>query len=347
MEENQNIDQNKIKKIKIVLVLSFLLILFLLLKTFYPGAKSFLKDENSRSSSSDISSLDSGIDGLLDNYGIKKEWRYKKVVPISASFSRYERSIFIPYKIPMINLNHDIVELCNRFDATTSSTENIKNQILSVYIKYNNNVIESIKFITDPNLERIKGLITMSLEGFEDLDELNQVLLLQSPIFTTFVFKPESVDEKVINKILKFQKEYFIFIDIKTKNDDDRYGISTDLDSAKIQKKFKDIFRTYDKTKGIIYRAADTTKAMFSYIKNEATRYRKCFIDIKGFQRLEESENSFKNIDDVTKQSVLDGKSLAVCLLRNNNLKKTYDSFNILQKKGFRFVKMDELPKQN
>jgi hypothetical protein len=331
---------NMKKKILLILIISFA-VLFIL-NLLFPRISNYVEDENEKSFTSDISSLDSGIENILENYGVRKEWQYKQVIPINKIFTRYERVIFIPYNVPVVNIHHEIQLLSKKFNTTVSSSENIKNQVLLLHVRYRNNVVETIKFITDPDLTRMKGRISIVINGLEKLSDLEQLAILKNNDFNTFIVDPLEVKSKVIQKLVKAKKDYFLLLKIRNKSEDEKYELAGDMDSIKIAKTVKQMIRDFEKNAGVIYQAEDIPGKKMNMIETEIKHYNKAFIRYKDIMILEESDSGFKNFELLSTKAADNGKAMALCNLTKDNFDKLTANILLMQKKGFKFVKLNE-----
>jgi polysaccharide deacetylase 2 family uncharacterized protein YibQ len=339
IEPKTDID-NKKKKILLLIIFSF--IVLIILNLLFPKITTYLENENEKSFTSDISSLDSGIENILENYGVRKEWQYKQVIPVNKNFTRYERVIFIPFNVPVVNIHHEILLLSKKFNTTVSSSENIKNQVLLLHVKYMNNVIETIKFITDPDLTRMKGRISLIIDGLQDLSELEQTAVMRIPEFNTFIIDPKESKSKVIQKLIKAKKDYFLLLKIRNKSEDEKYELAGDMDSVKISRAVKQLFRDFEKNAGVIYRPEDTPLKKINLIESEIKRYNKFFINYKDIMVLEDKEGGFKNFDQLTINAADKGRVMSIGKLTKDNFDKLTENILLTQKKGFKFVKLQE-----
>lgn len=339
-----SLDSNN--KIKIISVLCIIVLVFLVLNYFVADLTKKQHGSQAQSLKDEILSIDSAIDNIFNDYGIKKEWKTKQSVQLRDDILRFEREIRIPYNFPIVDMNREISSLCSRYNSSTSSNEDIKNQIVQLHIYHRGLVIQNIRFITDPSLLRIDGNIVVLMKGLTELNDVAKSFVLKSPLFKNYLLDYRNDNSEIVRIINKQSKDYLLELNIKEKMEDEEYDISLDMDSMTVRKKMKNIFRNLENPRGF-YVSYDKYDDKFNQLlKKEILNFNKIMIMKSEVITLKEENGNLANFSEVSKQSAVSSHALCSMSLSNENINNLIEAMRGMQRKGFRFEKISEISKK-
>ncbi|HEY9188920.1 MAG TPA: hypothetical protein VIR55_13585 [Ignavibacteria bacterium] len=325
-------------KLKIVFILSILC--FIIYISDFLFIKFFNKKENSALLKSELLTIDSGIDNLLSEYGIKKEWESKQAYQINDKLIRYERVIKIPYKFPIVELNKEISLFCEKYNANTSSKEDLKNQIIYLQVFKNGRVIQTIKFITDPSIERNIGDIVLIVKDINNLNELQKPLVIRSPYFSTFILDYKKDNTEVTTFLNKISKDFIFYIDVKEGDVDEEYDISLKMDSTKVYRLLRRIIRNNEYVKGFFITFEKYDDEFYKMLANEIKKLSKKMILKSNIKEIIMEDNGNNNFSDILNEVNLKGSCICLIDINKNNVKLLFDELKKVQKLGYRFVSL-------
>jgi hypothetical protein len=333
------------KKIKLILCLMAAVLAIFIIDFALSG---FIKKQRSGETISlkdEILTMDAAIDNILTDYGVKKEWKSKQSVQLRDDLLRFERSIRIPYNFPVVEMNHEIASLCSRYNAQTSSNEDIKNQIIQLHINHRGIVIQNIKIITDPSLLRLEGNIAAIMKGLTNLDDIPKSFVLKSPLFKIFLLDYRNDNSEIIRLLNKMSKEYLVDLNIKEKIEDEEFDIHLGMDSTLLRKKLHNIIRSQENSLGFYVSYEKYDDKFNTLLRNEISRLNKEMLLKSEVIVLKEENNGFTNFSEAAKQSVNFGRSFCLMNLTNKNIDIIIEAMRGIQKKGYRFEKISRISK--
>lgn len=332
---------NSETKIKLIFALSIIsFIIFIADYIINNYAKIDTSDKDNFKS--ELLSIDLGIDNLLDNYGIKKEWRTKQSYQVTKDLVRFERQVRLPYNFPLVELNKEISVLCEKYKANITSREDIKNQIVNLKIFSNGIVIHSIKFITDPSIIRNSGNIVLIVKNINELNDLQKLLILKEPYFQTFLVSYTKKNTELIKEISNISKECLLDLTIKEKIDDEEYDTSLEMDSIQVKKKLRQIIRNYEGIKGFLVSYEKYDEDFNKSFTKEVTKLGK-----KALLKSKVKQVNYDNTISLNFQKVLDeasSKGLSFCLIEinKNNIDILFEELKRIKKLGYKYISLSE-----
>jgi len=339
-----NIDYFEKKKINYNIKLKIIFILSLLCIILYISDLLFIKLFNKKNDSThlktELLAIDSGIDNILSEYGIKKEWRLRQAYQISDKFVRYERVIKIPYKFPIVELNKEISLFCQKYNANTSSKEDLKNQIIYLQVFKNGRVIQTIKFITDPSIERTVGNIIIIVNNINNLNELQKPIVMRSQYFSTFILDYKKDLTEIVNFLKKMSKDFLFRIDIKEVEVEEEYGISLKMDSTKLRRMLLRIIRNNENVKGFFVTFEKYDENFHKMLSNEIRKLSKKMILKSNIKEIIMEDNNKNNFSDILNEANLKGSCICLIDISKNNIELLFDELKKNQKLGYRFVSL-------
>jgi len=103
-----------------------------------------------------LAGVNETVDTLLARYGIEKGWiKTWQVQTPNKRFLRVERRVFVPGDFISVNFNHDLSRTLAAYGATTVvGTERTKENTVTLHIKKDNTIIQSISLVTKRDLQR-------------------------------------------------------------------------------------------------------------------------------------------------------------------------------------------------
>ncbi len=333
------------KKLKLVILLCFAALFIFILDFFISSFIASKGSEKNNSLKDEIVTIDAGIDDILISYGIKKEWKTKQNVPLKDELQRFERVIKVPYNFPVVDMNREITKLCSNYSAKTTSNEDIKNQIIQLHIYHRGLVIQNIKIITDPSLQRVEGNLNLIMNGLETLSDIPKSFVLKSTLFKTFLLGYRKDNSTLIRLMKKLSKEYLIELNVKEQLDDEEFDVYLGMDSIQIRKKIKNIIRNMENSAGF-YVSYDKYDENFNQIlKKEVEKQKKYFILKSRVIELKESGQDFSDFSEVSKIVIQDGSAVCIVKVSDGNINNIIDAMRNIQRKGFRFSTIKEIIK--
>jgi hypothetical protein len=331
------------KKIKIIMLLTAVVLAIFLLDFVLSGYFNKQKKGDTVSLKDEILTIDAAVDNILTDYGVKKEWKSKQSFQLKDDLVRFERTIRIPYNFPVVDMNHEISSLCSRYNSTTTSSEDIKNQIIQLRICDKGLVIQNIKLITDPSLLRIDGNFVAIMKGLSELDDIPKSFVLKSPLFKTFLMDYHKENSETIRLLNKLSKEYFVELNIKEKMEDEEFDVSLNMDSTILRKKLRNIIKSQENALGFFISYDKYDDKFNSLLKKEISNLHKEMLMKSDVVILKEENGGFSNFPEAAKQSLNIGYSLCIMNLTDKNINNLIENMRGIQKKGFRFVKISEI----
>jgi hypothetical protein len=100
-----------------------------------------------------LQEINAVVDTLLLRYHIAKGWvKTWQVQTAQKKFLRVERRVFVPPDFISVNFNHDLARMVADYGATAVATERTKENSVTMHIKKDNSIIQSISFVTKRDL---------------------------------------------------------------------------------------------------------------------------------------------------------------------------------------------------
>jgi hypothetical protein len=293
---------------------------------------------------SEIVTIDATIENLLDEYGIKKEWKSKSTIQLSNELIRYEREINIPYNFPIVDLNYEINKICKKYNASTYSEEDIKNKIVHLKVIHSRLVIQNIRLVSDPNLLRIDGNIIALIKGIQEIGAVSKKFVLESPLYKIFLLDYRKNNFELIQLINKASKEYIIELNIKEVCKDEQFDFCLSMDSIAIYRKLRTILRDNEKAFGFFITYEKYDEVYNNILKNEISKMRKKMLLKRNVIPLTYEAGNFLNLSDgLYKELVNKGQSICTIHINEDNLNSVSELFLSIQKRGFRFEKISKI----
>ncbi len=101
----------------------------------------------------DLKDVNRIVDTLLARYGIQPDWiRTWQVQSPQRAFFRTERRVYVPPEFISVNFNHDLSSALTPYGARVVATERSKENTVTVHIKQDETIIESIAFVLKRSL---------------------------------------------------------------------------------------------------------------------------------------------------------------------------------------------------
>jgi hypothetical protein len=105
-----------------------------------------------------LAALNEAVDTLLARYRIDRGWvKTWRVQTPDRKFLRVERRVFVPPDFISLNFNHDLSRAVQDFGATAVATERTKENIVTIHIKKDRTIIQSISLVTKRDLRKLAG----------------------------------------------------------------------------------------------------------------------------------------------------------------------------------------------
>lgn len=98
--------------------------------------------------------IDREIDGILEHFGIERDWVQKKNINGGDShFLRIERRVLIPPSVVPALVNREMNILAHRFQGRAVATENLKENTVTIHIVLHQSVIQTVILKVDQNIQ--------------------------------------------------------------------------------------------------------------------------------------------------------------------------------------------------
>ena len=103
--------------------------------------------------STTIKEIDREVDSVLTQFRIEKNWCKKKQFPVpGTNISRTEMRVLIPPDIIPVQVNHALNLMAKRYGGRAIGSENSKDNSVTIHIKLENCIIETIILKTSKDL---------------------------------------------------------------------------------------------------------------------------------------------------------------------------------------------------
>lgn len=102
-----------------------------------------------------IVEIDREVDSILVRFRIEKNWCRKKLIPITGTnLDRIEKRVLIPPEIMPILINRELNLMAQRYGGRAIGSENSKENSVTIHIKLEGYILETIILKTSKDLQR-------------------------------------------------------------------------------------------------------------------------------------------------------------------------------------------------
>lgn len=307
--------------------------------------------------------IDSGIDSVLSDFGIKKEWittyynpAYMKTDAkhIAKDAGWLTKTVLIPIDLNSIEINADISNYLNSLGIKTAVTEDIVTKDIVITASQSDAVSSAIplaKFTISHSdkVTRESALFCLILDKIGDYknEEIEKFLIGKTEF--SYIF-PKSLDDiDVQNKLLQNKKDVIINLTIGSKDNYDA-DFSTNLDEKNIRDKVKTFSSDFPTIRTVVLTRTEQNipQSGVSRIVEEFNKFNINVIDESDLTRVltpaeEESKEKPVIIGANLRSKAGTSKSLVTMLRINpDEFEKFFDEVLKLKKLGYKFCNYAE-----
>lgn len=307
--------------------------------------------------------LDKGIDSVLFNFGIKKEWiktLYESTGGKTASNSPlkspkwFAKEVLIPKEISTIEINLDITNYIKTVGLSSTVNEDILSKAILINI-YNpdsassNPLLVKVSVKHSGKISRDAGVFAIILDNISSYnDEEIEKYLLNKNEFS-FVF-PRSLDKvNLQTKLLQNKKEVLINLTVGAKdNYDSDFNMS--YDEKTVKEKVKSFSSDYPSISTVILTKpdAEVTNGKMDLISEELNNFNIRVINDSALLKLlteaevESKDKINKIVNSLKSKAKLSKTAITVLDIEPDEFEKFYNEILILKKLGHKFYSISE-----
>lgn len=311
----------------------------------------------------DGQTIDAGIDSVLSDFGIKKEWITTNYNPLlqktdpkhtTKEAEWLTKTVLIPVELNSVEVNVDISGYFNTIGIATSVNEDIITKNIVIIANRPDTVMPVLPLIKisinhSDKITRESALICLILDNMGEYkeDEIEKFLIGKTEF--SYVFPRSLEDIDIQNRLLQNKKDVIISLTIGSKDNYDA-DFSTNLDEKALREKVKTFSSDFPTIRTVVLTKTEPNLPQ-SGINRLIDEFYKFNINVIGESELtkiltpaeEDSKEKLRTIgENLKSKSFLPKGLISVLKISADEFDKFYDEILKLKKLGYKFCSYAE-----
>ncbi|MFI5212051.1 MAG: hypothetical protein ACHQIH_04150 [Ignavibacteria bacterium] len=307
--------------------------------------------------------IDAGIDSVLSNFGIKKEWITTYYNPAllktdpkhsTKEADWFSKGVLIPVDLNSIEVNVDISNYLNIIGITSSVNEDIitKNIVISALKPDTVSTglpLVKISVSHSDKITRESSLFCLILDNIGDYkkEEIEKFVIGKTEF--SFIF-PRSLDDiDIQNKLLQNKKDVIISLTLGSKDNYDA-DFSTNLDEKSVRDKVKSFSSDFPTIRTVVLTRSEQNlpQSGINMIVEEFNKFNISVINESDLTKMltpaeEESKDKISIIGvNLRSKAGLSKSMVSLLKINADEFERFYDEILKLKKLGYRFCSFAE-----
>jgi hypothetical protein len=301
--------------------------------------------------------LERGIDSVLGNFGIKKEWittSYTDAKHTTKDSEWFSKNVLIPTELSSIEVNADLSSYFRHLGFSTMVNEDILTKNITIAVTPGDTLkhempLAVISVKHSDKVHRDNAVICVIISNIGDYkDEEIDKLLINKTEFS-YIF-PRSLDEiDLQNKLLHSKKDVLINLTIGGKENYDT-DFNTDLDDKALKEKVKSFTSDFPLVRSVVLTRSgpEVPQSEMNLLADELGKYNITVLGDNDLSKLltqseEESTDKLNIItSNIRSKAVLTGSMITMLKITPDEFPAFYDQISVLKKLGYRFFDFSE-----